>query len=190
MTWNLELEGSDEFSFTTLLPSTLRDVWDDSPSSNRPSKVPCPSETFYSIQFHRLRTQICLSQNEFDSGDWVIVDADRGFNIGQIVSQARKPGGRDLQNTKSVLRKATQSEIEAFSAKEEREKIAIPFCQEQAREFSLPMEITAAEYQFDGKKLTLYYTAERYIDFRDLVRTLFRTFGIRIWRVWCDRRND
>jgi cell fate regulator YaaT (PSP1 superfamily) len=141
---------------------------------------------FYSIQFHPHRTQVCLSENEFDSGDWVIVDADRGLDIGRIVAQARKPGSRDLPNTKSIVRKATQREIEAIPVKEEREKIAAAFCQEQARGFSLPMEITSAEYQFDGKKLTFYYTAAMYIDFRDLVKNLFRSFGTRIWMVWCD----
>ena len=48
------------------------------------------------------------------------------------------------------------------------------------------MLITGAEFQFDGKKLTFYYTASIYVDFRNLVRTLFKTFGMRIWMVWHD----
>jgi cell fate regulator YaaT (PSP1 superfamily) len=46
------------------------------------------------------------------------------------------------------------------------------------------MNITRAEFQFDGKKLTFYYTADAYVDFRDLVRALFKVFGTRIWMVW------
>jgi cell fate regulator YaaT (PSP1 superfamily) len=49
------------------------------------------------------------------------------------------------------------------------------------------MDITRAEFQFDGKKLTFYYMAAAYVDFRDLVRALFRVFGTRIWMVWYKR---
>lgn len=45
----------------------------------------------------------------------------------------------------------------------------------------LPMEVCDAEWQFDHKKLTLYYTSRERVDFRELVRELFRTFKARIW---------
>ena len=43
------------------------------------------------------------------------------------------------------------------------------------------MEIIDAEYQFDRKKLTLYYSSQRRLDFRGLVRELFQVFKTRIW---------
>ncbi|GEQ66750.1 hypothetical protein JCM33374_g413 [Metschnikowia sp. JCM 33374] len=43
------------------------------------------------------------------------------------------------------------------------------------------MEIVDAEYQFDRKKLTFYYSAQRRLDFRSLVRELFRIYKTRIW---------
>jgi cell fate regulator YaaT (PSP1 superfamily) len=42
------------------------------------------------------------------------------------------------------------------------------------------MKITEAEWQFDRKKLTIYFTAERRVDFRELVRELARSFRTRI----------
>ncbi|KDN39652.1 hypothetical protein RSAG8_08680, partial [Rhizoctonia solani AG-8 WAC10335] len=45
----------------------------------------------------------------------------------------------------------------------------------------LPMEVIDAEYQWDRRKLTFYYVAERRIDFRELVRELFRLYKTRIW---------
>ena len=56
----------------------------------------------------------------------------------------------------------------------------------KVKELGLPMLITDAEYQMDGKKLTFYYTASKYVDFRNLVRVLFKTFSTRIWMVWHD----
>jgi cell fate regulator YaaT (PSP1 superfamily) len=43
------------------------------------------------------------------------------------------------------------------------------------------MKLIDAEYQFDRKKLIFYYSASKRIDFRDLVRELFRIYKTRIW---------
>ena len=43
------------------------------------------------------------------------------------------------------------------------------------------MKLVDAEYQFDRKKLIFYYSTSRRIDFRDLVRELFRIYKTRIW---------
>jgi cell fate regulator YaaT (PSP1 superfamily) len=91
-----------------------------------------------------------------------------------------------MNNVRAITRKATQHEIDSIASKETRENGAMQFCQMQARELGLPMDIIGAEFQFDGKKLTVYYTAIKYIDFRELVRVMFRSYGTRIWMVWCD----
>jgi cell fate regulator YaaT (PSP1 superfamily) len=44
----------------------------------------------------------------------------------------------------------------------------------------LKMKVTEAEWQFDRNKLIIYFTAERRVDFRELVRDLARTFRTRI----------
>jgi cell fate regulator YaaT (PSP1 superfamily) len=138
------------------------------------------------VWFHKLRTETVASADEFDDGDWVIVVADRGLDIGQVITRTRKPGPREMRDVRGVLRKATQHEIDSVASKETRENQAMHFCQAQASELGLPMQIIGAEFQFDGKKLTVYYTAIRYIDFRELVRVMFRSYGTRIWMVWCD----
>ncbi|HET7274004.1 MAG TPA: regulatory iron-sulfur-containing complex subunit RicT, partial [Longimicrobiaceae bacterium] len=44
----------------------------------------------------------------------------------------------------------------------------------------LKMKISEVEWQWDKNKLTLYFTADRRVDFRQLVRDLARTFRTRI----------
>jgi cell fate regulator YaaT (PSP1 superfamily) len=51
---------------------------------------------------------------------------------------------------------------------------------ELVEEHKLRMKVTEAEWQWDRNKLTLYFTAERRVDFRQLVRELARTFRTRI----------
>lgn len=43
------------------------------------------------------------------------------------------------------------------------------------------MRLIDAEYQFDRRKLIFYYSTSKRIDFRDLVRELFRIYKTRIW---------
>jgi hypothetical protein len=151
-----------------------------------PGTTAPPADTYYSVYFHRSRTQTLAGRADFDDGDIVITEADRGLDIGQIVGRTDRPPPRELKNLRVILRKASRFEIDSIAAKEERENQALAICRVKVQELGLPMEVTGAEYQFDGKKLTFYYNATKYIDFRNLVRTLFRTFGTRIWMMWYD----
>lgn len=45
----------------------------------------------------------------------------------------------------------------------------------------MQMKLIDAEYQFDRRKLIFYYSTCKRIDFRDLVRELFRIYKTRIW---------
>jgi cell fate regulator YaaT (PSP1 superfamily) len=116
----------------------------------------------------------------------VLAEADRGIDIGQILGVADRLSFRELKSARNIMRKAMQTEIDVLAGKDERERRAFALCQDKVKEYGLAMDITGAEFQFDGKKLTFYYTATKYVDFRDLVRGLFRIFGTRIWMVWCD----
>jgi cell fate regulator YaaT (PSP1 superfamily) len=44
----------------------------------------------------------------------------------------------------------------------------------------LDMKVTDAEWQWDRNRLTIYFTAERRVDFRELVREMARAFRTRI----------
>jgi cell fate regulator YaaT (PSP1 superfamily) len=51
---------------------------------------------------------------------------------------------------------------------------------ERVRANGLSMKLTDAEWQWDRKKLTFYFTAEKRVDFRNLVRDLASQFRTRI----------
>ena len=47
--------------------------------------------------------------------------------------------------------------------------------------FGLPIMVFDSEFQFDRRKLTIYYDCNVRIDFRDFVRQLYSTYKARIW---------
>jgi cell fate regulator YaaT (PSP1 superfamily) len=61
-----------------------------------------------------------------------------------------------------------------------KEKEALTRCHERILQHKLPMKLVEAEYNFDGSRLTFYFTADERVDFRALVRDLAATFRTRI----------
>jgi cell fate regulator YaaT (PSP1 superfamily) len=51
---------------------------------------------------------------------------------------------------------------------------------DKVRQHALPMKVSDAEWQWDKRKLTVYFTAEQRVDFRALVRDLASLFRTRI----------
>ena len=139
----------------------------------------------FKVRFHQNHTDKIYSRNgeTFKIGQYVIVEVDQGIDIGQIVQIYKS---EEIQNTKAkfIQRHATPLEIKKISEKREKERNAKEICQKKADENHLPMQITDTEFQFDGRKLTVYYSALTYVDFRQLVQSLFQIFGCRIWMVW------
>ncbi|KAJ2349052.1 hypothetical protein GGF43_004467 [Coemansia sp. RSA 2618] len=49
------------------------------------------------------------------------------------------------------------------------EQSALSMCQSKVQQRKLSMCVVDAEFQFDRRKLTFYFTADRRVDFRELV---------------------
>ncbi|RNF03871.1 putative cell cycle sequence binding phosphoprotein (RBP45) [Trypanosoma conorhini] len=84
--------------------------------------------------------------------------------------------------TGTVLRLVDESNVtQLHTVQVELERRAIDVCSQRVLDRGLPMTIVDAEYQFDKKKLTFFYEAQQRMDFRELVRDLYKTFRARIW---------
>ncbi|MBN2070768.1 MAG: stage 0 sporulation family protein [Candidatus Krumholzibacteriota bacterium] len=113
-------------------------------------------------------------------GNYCIVQADRGEDMGLIISLAQVHA-RDIPvNAKEVVRHATDKDLEMMKEVREKEKEALSICQEKAESHKLDMKLVDVEYQFDGNKITFYFTSDGRIDFRELVKDLASVFRTRI----------
>ncbi|KAI5969976.1 hypothetical protein CANMA_001016 [Candida margitis] len=86
--------------------------------------------------------------------------------------------------TKQVLRFATPKEVHKISGKFLEEKKAFITCFNKIKELGLESDLTLinVEYQCDFKKLIFYYFAGfKRIDFRGLIKELFKIYKTRIW---------
>jgi hypothetical protein len=125
------------------------------------------------------------SSLEVEKGQYVVVQGDRGIDIGVVIrvnTASQKSYVERTGPVGSILRHATQREVDYWATDlKDAEALAAAFCQSKVRTHGLPMEIAYAEYQFDKKKLTFYYEARSRIDFVQLLKELYREYGCRIW---------
>jgi cell fate regulator YaaT (PSP1 superfamily) len=91
-----------------------------------------------------------------------------------------EPPSRRAAELRAVLRRASPEEIRAAEALRRSEEDARRQAIEKARQHRLDMKVSDAEWQWDRGKLTLYFTAEKRVDFRALVRDLAAAFRTRI----------
>jgi cell fate regulator YaaT (PSP1 superfamily) len=115
-------------------------------------------------------------------GAWVLLEVERGRDLGRIRSlggvASRKCGDAEVPG--SVLRAASAEEVEQARALRADEDRVRRVTRDKVVEHGLRMKISDAEWQWDRNRLIIFFTAERRVDFRQLVRDLARTFRSRI----------
>ncbi|GAA6029085.1 hypothetical protein JCM8097_001586 [Rhodosporidiobolus ruineniae] len=90
---------------------------------------------------------------------------------------------------KRIYAKAGPQDHGPLVAKVQDEVKALALVRSKVLQKGLPMEVIDAEWQYDRRKLTFYYTAEQRVDFRELVRELFRIWKTRVWLCCLDQQQ-
>ena len=130
--------------------------------------------------------------------DSVIVEVDRGQDLGRVSAvgpvAAKKCAGScsgcslaeaaappaPTEPVRSILRRATADDAAVAEQLHGEEEDIRRRVMERVKSHTLPMKVSDAEWQWDRKKLTVYFTAEQRVDFRALVRDLASLFHTRI----------
>lgn len=116
-----------------------------------------------------------------EAGESVIVNTEKGLTLGKVMSPPHDKERRLLLKTpRKVARKATPEDIEQFEKNRQLEKDAFQFCLRKVAEKGLNMKLVQTEVLLDRSKILFYFTAEKRVDFRELVRDLASEFKMRI----------
>jgi len=141
--------------------------------------------------------------------DAVIVEVERGHDLGRVSAVgdvATKKCGAACQGCslasaasaqapahapapapataaapeRRIVRRATPDDTSTAERLHEEEDTVRRKVMERVHHHALPMKVSDAEWQWDRKKLTVYFTSEQRVDFRTLVRDLAGLFHTRI----------
>jgi len=123
----------------------------------------------------------------------VIVEVERGQDfgvisaLGEIAAKKCERCGTcgahppaDEATIRNIVRVATPEDRKTATQLRENEEEVRRTVRDRVRQHNLPMKTSDAEWQWDKRKLTIYFTAEQRVDFRALVRDLAGLFRTRI----------
>jgi cell fate regulator YaaT (PSP1 superfamily) len=130
-------------------------------------------------------------------GEAVLVDVERGRDLGRVTAVGevadKKCGGgcsgcavggvaeaAEPTAPRTVVRRATPDDQRVHGENRRSEDDARRKVIERVRTHELVMKVSDTEWQWDRNKLTIYFTAEKRVDFRALVRDLASLFRTRI----------
>ena len=124
--------------------------------------------------------------------DPVIVEVERGQDCGRVsalgdgaLKKCGRCNGCSLGEAAAtvasrVVRRATAADLKTEGDLRRTEDDVRRKVRDRVRDHGLPMKVSDAEWQWDRRKLTIYFTAEQRVDFRGLVRDLAGLFRTRI----------
>ena len=114
-------------------------------------------------------------------GDVVAVETGQGMAVGEVRRPKRPlPEFKRDRLYRKVLRRATDAEAGEWRERRERELKHAETCRRRARGRGLKLKIVDVEIDSRHRRVTVLFSAEERVDFRDLVRDLAHEFHARI----------
>jgi cell fate regulator YaaT (PSP1 superfamily) len=127
-------------------------------------------EYFYNTYYHALKPE-----------DMVIIQAEQGEDMGVLMQKVEAE--LEFEGTakpRSILRRAGEEDRTRYWDLRRLEVEYKADMIQRVRKHGLIMKVVDVECQFDGSKITFYFTAEKRVDFRALVRDLAARYKTRI----------
>ncbi|HBP00864.1 MAG: PSP1 domain protein [Candidatus Moranbacteria bacterium GW2011_GWE1_49_15] len=117
---------------------------------------------------------LCYSDIELERGDRIVLKKDEfQSEIGTV--EAVGVETREKPNC-SVVRKATEKDIEVFEKNEDKKKEILGTCKEEVKRLGLGMKLVDARISLDSSNVVIAFTADERVDFRELVKNLSKIF--------------
>lgn len=127
-------------------------------------------EYFYNTYYHALTLN-----------DYVITQLEQGEDMGLLTKKIETELDFSTSSRpRSILRPAGQEDLDRYQRLKDNETQYKKEAKVLIRKHGLVMKLVDVECQFDGGKITFYFTADHRVDFRALVRDLASRYRTRI----------
>jgi cell fate regulator YaaT (PSP1 superfamily) len=127
-------------------------------------------EYFFNTYYHSLK-----------QSDYVIIQAERGEDIGLLSKKIEvEVSLDDASKPRSILRPASDDDLRRFEDMRKKELEHEEEVIGMIAKHKLKMKVVDVEWQYDGNKMTVFFTADHRVDFRELVKDLAARYKTRI----------
>ncbi|MDR2587108.1 MAG: hypothetical protein LBC23_02450 [Coriobacteriales bacterium] len=120
----------------------------------------------------------------YAEGDHVLVDTERGREIGLVVDPAVVVTSKQIKDLRSplkpVIRALDENDFNRIDELDAKGREAMPVFRELIEKHGLDMKPVSVDFLFSGDKAVFYFSNEERVDFRELVRELASRFHTRV----------
>ena len=118
---------------------------------------------------------------ELEIGDKAICHIDKAIEMGEIVAAPTEVSENDMGAALSkIIRKATYYDLSVEELNRSKVEDGVKKFEELAKQHKITMKLVDVHVMFDKSKMVFYFTAEKRVDFREMVKELASYFKIRI----------
>ncbi|MEI6090192.1 MAG: regulatory iron-sulfur-containing complex subunit RicT [bacterium] len=147
----------------------------------------CNSE-YIEIEFSANRRALYCNSSKLELAlsDDVIVEEETGEDYGTVYTLGKLAKNKacrcnvDEMPVFSIIRKANSIDKSIHGQNIMEGKDIMLFTQSLSEQYNLEIKVTGAEWQFNRQRLTIFFTAQQRVDFRELVKELAKKYRTRI----------
>ena len=112
--------------------------------------------------------------------DYIVLDTEHGADLARVVIVEAQQAKHPSKRLAKIIRPAQPEDLQKAEQNHHKESEALNRCKKLVTELDLAMKPLVAHYNLDGKHLTIYFSAQTRIDFRELVRKLSQGLKTRV----------
>lgn len=118
---------------------------------------------------------------DVEEGEYVVVETSRGLEVSRVIVSPQQVVLAELtEPLKPITRMATGEDIEYANRLKARAAEDVMVVRRLVQQRDLPMKVVNASYNLDGNRLTVFFTSEGRVDFRDLLRDLSHELHVQV----------
>lgn len=108
--------------------------------------------------------------------DEILFENEHGQDIGIVTAEKSDDEAEYDEASITIIRKLTEKDKEKLTQLKKEALSTLDVCEEKIKKHGLAMDLLGAEFSYDERKLTFYFSAPTRVDFRSLVPDLASAF--------------
>jgi len=118
---------------------------------------------------------------ELHKKDLVIVETEKGKDLVEVTREVELVDESELKDTlKNVIKIADEKDIESAKENNKKAELLYPEIKKMVKDEKLDMKVISIEINYNYSRMTINFTAEDRVDFRELVKKLADKYKTRI----------
>ncbi|MDR2151078.1 MAG: hypothetical protein LBO67_09810 [Spirochaetaceae bacterium] len=145
-------------------------------------EVLAPDQPVYRLRlFYSFETFLATYKgNALAHGDMVFVPTRYGRDLAQVIGLVQPRACSRFSNVVRIERLASEADLAHAETNKVQEKQAFTLCRQKIIERKLDMKLVSVHFLLEEAKILFFFTSDKRIDFRELVKDLVVVFKMRI----------